>query len=206
VSHYPIGCLQHNTEMLSTRRYPEIGHSNEHRSINFFLRLYSWLQHSWVYSGTHGICPTRWPSDPQLEQRRCASSLPWMMMHDDLSIMHGNKPVIILLRHSLHAFWCRLGQLFNKPACRSYARQPLECPHQIENKPGEPRNTARAGTTVFGGSTVLSSIFAQSLIMQNFPCKITDNVRAVVLPPRRYRGRERFERNAERTGRDVRMR
>lgn len=97
---------------------------------------------------------------------------------DSLAILHRNKPIVVLFRHRLHAFWCRLGQLLNKPACRSHARQPLECLHQIENKPGEPRNTAKAGTTVFGGRTVLSSIFAQSLIMQNFPCRTTGNVKS----------------------------
>lgn len=36
--------------------------------------------------------------------------------------------------------------------------------------PGEPVNSASAGTTVFGGIMVLSSIFAQSLIVVNLPC------------------------------------
>lgn len=90
---------------------------------------------------------------------------------DSLPILRRNKPVIELLRHCFHSFWRRFGQLLRKPPCRSHARQPLEALHQIKNKPGEPRNTAKAGTTVFGGRMVSSSILAQSLIMQNFPCK-----------------------------------
>lgn len=93
---------------------------------------------------------------------------------DSLSILHRHESIIVLLRHRLHAFWRRLGQLLDKSPYGSRACQPLGCTHQIENKPGEPRNTAKAGTTVFGGSTVLSSIFAQSLIIQNFPCQITN--------------------------------
>jgi len=93
---------------------------------------------------------------------------------DQLSILQRNEPIIVLLRHRLHPFWCRLGQLLDKPACGSYTRKPLERLHQIKNKPGEPRNTAKAGTTVFGGRMVLSSIFAQSLIMQNFPCQVAN--------------------------------
>ena len=46
------------------------------------------------------------------------------------------------------------------------------------NKPGEPWNTAKAGTTVFGGRMVLSSIFAQPLIIQNFSCQIVCVVRS----------------------------
>lgn len=37
------------------------------------------------------------------------------------------------------------------------------------NKPGEPENNAKAGTTVFGGMIVLSAILAQSLMIVNFP-------------------------------------
>jgi hypothetical protein len=35
--------------------------------------------------------------------------------------------------------------------------------------PGEPENSDRAGTTVFGGRIVLSAIFAQSLMIVNLP-------------------------------------
>ena len=34
---------------------------------------------------------------------------------DNLSILRRNKPIIILLRHRLDAFWRRLGQLLDKP-------------------------------------------------------------------------------------------
>lgn len=37
------------------------------------------------------------------------------------------------------------------------------------DKPGEPENSDNAGITVFGGTMVLSAIFAQSLIIVNFP-------------------------------------
>ena len=37
------------------------------------------------------------------------------------------------------------------------------------NTPGEPAKSAIAGTTVFGGTTVLSAILAQSLMMVNLP-------------------------------------
>ena len=36
-------------------------------------------------------------------------------------------------------------------------------------EPGEPEKRERAGTTVFGGTMVLSEIFAQSLMIVNFP-------------------------------------
>ena len=98
-------------------------------------------------------------------------TLAWQFDGDSLPILCRNKPIIVLLRHCLHSFWRRFGQLLRKPPCRSHTRQTLEYLYQIENKPGEPLNTARAGTTVFGGRMVLSSILAQSLIMQNFPCK-----------------------------------
>jgi hypothetical protein len=35
--------------------------------------------------------------------------------------------------------------------------------------PGEPEKSASAGTTVFGEIMVLSAIFAQSLMIANFP-------------------------------------
>lgn len=38
-----------------------------------------------------------------------------------------------------------------------------------ETRPGDPENNASAGTTVFGGTIVLSAIFAQSLMIVNFP-------------------------------------
>jgi hypothetical protein len=38
--------------------------------------------------------------------------------------------------------------------------------------PGEPANSESAGITVFGGMTVLSAIFAQSLMIVNFPWRI----------------------------------
>lgn len=41
----------------------------------------------------------------------------------------------------------------------------LICPHQ----PGEPEYRVKAGITVLGGMMVLSAIFAQSLMMVNFP-------------------------------------
>lgn len=129
---------------------PEIGRFNEQRGIHL-SRLYSWL-------GPVGLPTSNWNKGDARRPR------------DDLPIMHRDKPIIVLLRRRFHAFWCRLGQFFNKPACRPHVRQSPKCLHRVENKPGEPRNTARAGTTVFGGSTVLSSIFAQSLIIQNFPC------------------------------------
>jgi len=149
---------------------------------------------TWYLPGLVGLPTSNWN-----KETRIALGL------DDLSIMHRNKPIIVLLRRRLRTFWCRLGQFFNKPACRSYARQPLECLHQIENKPGEPRNTARAGTTVFGGSTVLSSIFAQSLIIQNFPCQIRSNVRSCHSAAVGCGRSNCFERNAERTATNVRM-
>ena len=115
---------------------------------------------------------------------------------DSLPILQRNEPIIILLRHCFNSFWRRFGQLLHKPPCRSHARQPLKRQHQIENKPGEPRNTAKAGTTVFGGRTLLSSILAQSLIMQNFPCRSQRKrgshqcimLGDITLPLRRYRG------------------
>jgi hypothetical protein len=100
---------------------------------------------------------------------------------DSLPILRRNKPIIVLLRHRFYAFWRRLGQLLDKPPCGSHAHQPLKCCLRIENKPGEPRNTAKAGTTVFGGSIVLSSIFAQSLIIQNFPCQIKTQARMTLV-------------------------
>ena len=43
------------------------------------------------------------------------------------------------------------------------------------NCPGEPEKCASAGTTEFGSSTVLSAIFAQSLMIQNFPyCAVSN--------------------------------
>jgi hypothetical protein len=41
--------------------------------------------------------------------------------------------------------------------------------HASYGRPGEPENSARAGMTVFGGTIVLSAIFAQSLMIANLP-------------------------------------
>lgn len=38
--------------------------------------------------------------------------------------------------------------------------------------PGDPEKCASAGTTQFGSRTVLSAIFAQSLMIANLPCAI----------------------------------
>jgi hypothetical protein len=43
---------------------------------------------------------------------------------------------------------------------------------RVETRPGDPENNARAGTTVFGGTMVLSAIFAQSLMIVNFPLRV----------------------------------
>ena len=48
------------------------------------------------------------------------------------------------------------------------------------NCPGEPEKCASAGTTEFGSSTVLSAIFAQSLMMQNFPYYTMSNQQFMV--------------------------
>ena len=58
-------------------------------------------------------------------------------------------------------------------------RRPHECITRQEEmdkghderkySPGDPPNSANAGTTVLGGMTVLSAILAQSLIIVNFP-------------------------------------
>lgn len=39
----------------------------------------------------------------------------------NLSILHRNEPVVVLLRHRLHALWGRLGQLLDEPPCKSHA-------------------------------------------------------------------------------------
>jgi hypothetical protein len=41
-----------------------------------------------------------------------------------------------------------------------------------KKRPGDPENNASAGTTVFGGTIVLSAIFAQSLMIVNFPSRV----------------------------------
>lgn len=41
----------------------------------------------------------------------------------------------------------------------------------VFGRPGEPEKSARAGMTVFGGTMVLSAIFAQSLMIANLPCR-----------------------------------
>lgn len=43
-----------------------------------------------------------------------------------------------------------------------------------ENVPGEPAKNDSAGMTVFGGTTVLSAILAQSLMIVNLPCRILE--------------------------------
>ena len=39
----------------------------------------------------------------------------------------------------------------------------------LYDRPGEPEKSAKAGMTVFGGTIVLSAIFAQSLMIANLP-------------------------------------
>jgi hypothetical protein len=48
----------------------------------------------------------------------------------------------------------------------------------LSHAPGEPANRVNAGMTVFGGMTVLSAIFAQSLMIVNFPYECGECVRS----------------------------
>ena len=149
----------------------EIGHfvNGEALVYTIFFHAYSGLVRSNMdILARNRLAPSIFRSPIGTKETRISLAL----TDDSLSILHRNKPIIVLLRHRLHALRRRLGQFLDEPPYRSHSCQLLGHVHQIENKPGEPRKTAKAGTTVFGGSIVLSSIFAQSLIIQNFPCKV----------------------------------
>ena len=86
----------------------------------------------------------------------------------------GLKTRVVLLRLRLHHFRRGLWQVFDETACRkpAYERVRAAGPpaRGSQDAPGDPANRASAGTTVFGGMTVLSAILAQSLMIVNFPC------------------------------------
>jgi len=73
----------------------------------------------------------------------------------------------------LNHFLCEFSKVFDEATYPQVVSRP-DAFHETNGmyKPGEPEKWARAGTTVFGGMMVLSAIFAQSLIMVNFPYQI----------------------------------
>ena len=77
----------------------------------------------------------------------------------------GLETGIILFCVRFDNFLRRLRKILNKTAY-PVSRFLRWCSVSL---PGEPANSASAGTTVFGGIMVLSSIFAQSLIVVNLP-------------------------------------